>query len=389
MTKKIPLAIPNLFNEEKKSLMDTFSSTWISTAGEKVNKFEIKFKKLIGVRYAIACNSGTSALHIAIKLAGVKADDEVIVPSLTFAATVNAIIYNQARPIFFNSDKYLNIDIQDVKDFIENKTYFKNGRTINKKTGKKISAIIPVHMYGNASDIFRIKNLLSQRKIEIIEDAAESLGTKYLQSIYKSKNTGNIGSIGIFSFNANKIITSGSGGMIVTNKASLAKRAKLLTNQAKRNEFEYIHEEVGYNYRMNNLCASIGLSQMSKLSLFLDKKKKIFNFYKKEFSNNKLIKMIEGPIYAKNNYWMPLIKIDLKKTTITKKKLIHELQKKNIQIRGCWNPLHIQKPYKKFQSFNIKNLVYISQSIFCLPCSTQIRLKELKSVSKNLQKIIG
>jgi perosamine synthetase len=385
----IPLAIPNLFNEEKKNLIDTFNSTWISTAGEKVKKFELKFKKLIGSNYAIACNSGTSALHIAIKLAGVKSDDEVIVPSLTFAATANAIIYNQAKPIFFNCDKYLNINIKDVEDFIKKNTYFKNGKTINKKTGKKISAIIPVHMYGNASDIFKIQNLLRNRKITIIEDAAESLGTKYLQSIYKSKFTGTIGSLGVFSFNANKIITSGSGGMIITNNSKLAERAKLITNQAKKSEFEYIHEEVGYNYRMNNLCASIGISQLSKLSLFLSKKKKIFEFYQKEFMNNKLIKMINAPIYAKNNYWMPLIKIDLKKISFSKKKIIDELQKRNIQIRGCWDPLHNQIPYKKFQNYNIKNLNNIAQNIFCLPCSTQISFKELKYVSKNLQKLVS
>lgn len=385
----IPLAIPNLFNEEKKNLIETFNSTWISTAGEKVKKFESKFKKLIGSKYAIACNSGTSALHIAIKLAGVKSDDEVIVPSLTFAATVNAIIYNQAKPIFFSCDKYLNINIKDVEDFIRKKTYFKYGKTINKKTGKKISAIIPVHMYGNASDIFKIQNLLRKRKITIIEDAAESLGTKYLQSIYKSKFTGTVGSLGIFSFNANKIITSGSGGMIITNNSKLAKRAKLITNQAKKSEFEYIHEEVGYNYRMNNLCASIGISQLSKLPLFLNKKKKIFDFYQKEFMNNKFIKMIEAPIYAKNNYWMPLIKIDLKKISFSKKKIIDELQKRNIQIRGCWDPLHNQIPYKKFQNYKIKNLNGIAQNVFCLPCSTQISLKDLKHVSKNLQQLVS
>ena len=272
----IPLAIPNLFNDEKKSLINAFNSTWISTSGKEVEKFELKFKKLVGTKFAVACNSGTSALHIALKLAGVRPGDEVIVPSLTFAATANAIIYNQAKPIFFNCDEYLNINIKDVEDFLVKKTYFKNGKTINKKTGKRISAIIPVHMYGNASDLYKIYSFLKKRKIEVVEDAAESLGTKYLYSIFKSKHTGTIGSLGIFSFNANKIVTSGSGGMIITNNAKIAKYAKLLINQAKKSDFEYIHEEVGYNYKMNNLCASVGLSQINKLNFFLKKKREIF-----------------------------------------------------------------------------------------------------------------
>lgn len=383
----IPLAIPNLSKEEKNAVIDTLNSSWISTAGEKVKKFEFEFKKYTQAKYAIACNSGTSALHIAIKLAGVKPNEEIIVPSLTFAATVNAIIYNMCKPIFFNCDKYLNININDVEDFLKNNTYFKDGKTINKKTKKKISAIIPVHMYGNASDIYKIQKLLRRHNIKIVEDAAESLGTKYLQSIYKNKYTGNIGLLGVFSFNANKIITSGSGGMIITNNLKLAKRAQLLTSQAKKNEFEYIHEEIGYNYRMNNLCASIGLKQLIKLSLFLNKKKKIFEFYRKEFKNNKNIKIIDPPPYAKNNYWMPLVKIDLKKMSFSKKKLINVLQKKNIQIRGCWNPLHSQKPYKKFQSFKINNLHKFSHNIFCLPCSTQIKSKDLNYITENLRKI--
>ena len=205
---------------KSKKLIKAYDSSWISTSGKEIAIFEKELSNYVGSKYAVACNSGTSALHIAIKVAGIL-PIEVMVPSLTFASTVNTIIYNGARPIFFNCDKFLNININDVKNFLENFTYFKNGSSYNKKTGRKISAIVPVHMYGNASNIFEIDNLLKERKIKIIEDAAESLGSRYLYSKYKNKFTGNIGSIGIFSFNANKIITW-KRGMIVTNNRSYA-----------------------------------------------------------------------------------------------------------------------------------------------------------------------
>ena len=177
--------------------------------------------------------------------------------------------------------------------------------------------------------------------------------------------------------------------MIITNNAKIAKYAKLLINQAKKSDFEYIHEEVGYNYKMNNLCASVGLSQINKLNFFLKKKREIFQFYKKEFLNNEFIKIIETPKYSKNNHWMPLIKVNIKRNFSSKKKFIDELKKKNIEVRGCWDPLHNQKPYRKYQNFNIGNLLSFSENIFCLPCSTQISLKDLKYVSKNLQKLVS
>ena len=383
----IPLATPNLSFLDKKNLIKAFDSSWISTSGKEIAIFEKELSNYVGSKYAVACNSGTSALHIAIKVAGILPDDEVMVPSLTFASTVNTIIYNGARPIFFNCDKFLNININDVKNFLENFTYFKNGSSYNKKTGKKISAIVPVHMYGNASNIFEIDNLLKERKIKIIEDAAESLGSRYLYSKYKNKFTGNIGSIGIFSFNANKIITSGSGGMIVTNNRSYAERANLLVNQAKINQFEYKHSEVGYNYKMNNLCASVGLSQFYRLNKFIKKKQTISKLYKKIFNFNENIKFIDSPDYSFNNNWMPLVKLSTKNKG-ERNKIINALFKNDIQVRGCWDPLHNQKPYRNFQNYNVKSLNKLTNSLICLPSSTHINIKEVEYVAKTLIKIL-
>lgn len=380
----IPLAIPNLSDQDQKHLLNAFKSNWISTAGPQVVEFEQKFKSLIKTKYSIACNSGTSALHIAIKLAGVMPNEEVLVPSLTFAATANTIIYNQAIPVFFNCDEFLNINVKDVETFIRKNTIFKNGKTYNKFSGRKVSAVVPVHMYGNACDIFKISNLLKKRKIKIIEDAAESLGSIYLSGAYKGKHTGTIGNLGVFSFNSNKIITSGSGGMIVTNNKKLAEKALNITNQAKKKNNEYIHNDIGFNYRMNNICASIGLSQLKSLNFFLKKKREIFEFYKLNLKTVNGVDIVDEPKYSKNNLWMPILKIDLKKK-FKKKNFISFLREKKIQVRGCWEPLHSQKPYKKYPKYKIGNLELKTKHLVCLPCSTNIKNVELKKVVKNIK----
>ena len=380
----IPLSVPNLSKNDLKNLVETFKSTWISTNGKEITNFENLFKKYVGSKYAVACNSGTSALHIALKVAGLRPNDEVILPSLTFAATANSVIYNQGIPIFFSCDKYLNINIDDVKDFLKHNTIVKNGYTYNKATGRKIFGIIPVHMYGFASDIYKIKSLLKEKKIKIIEDAAESLGTFYSYPI--NKHTGNFGDIGIFSFNANKIITSGSGGMIVTNNKSYADRARLLINQSKKKEFEYIHSEIGFNYRMNNLCAAIGMSQLSKLNDFLKKKKFITQLYRKLFLNTKNVELIVDPNYSKNNYWMPILKLNVK-NNIEKNNIIKILAINKIQVRGCWDPLHSQKPYKNYQNFKIDKLKKLTNRLICLPSSTHITNEEIVYVAKTIKKL--
>lgn len=385
----VPLCAPNLDIKDRKNLINTFDEKWVSTAGTSIKEFEIKFKKYVGSKYAIACNSGTSALHLALKISGVLPGDEVLLPSLTFAATANAIIYNQAKPIFFNVDEFLNIKFDDIESFLKEKTEFINGFTYNKNTKNKISAILPVHMYGNACNLNNLVNLLKNRNIKIIEDAAESLGTKIIKGKYNLRHTGTIGEVGIFSFNANKIITSGSGGMIVTNKKSIANRAYLISNQAKKNEINYIHEEVGYNYRMNCLCASLGITQLNKINKFLEKKKYIYNFYKKIFNNSKNIEILSTPDYSQNNHWMPILKLNFLKNSSDKKKFISALQKKNIQIRGCWDPLHFQKPYKNFQNYKIKNLINKTNELICLPCSTNITNRELAFVSKTILDLIS
>jgi len=243
----IPLSVPNLKGNEKKYLKKCISTEFVSSVGEYVNIFEKNISKFTKSKYAVACSSGTTALHLALRAISIEKDDEVIVPSMSFIATVNPVRYLNASPVFMDCDNFYNLDIYKFKQFIEKNTFFKNGFTINKKTKKKIKAVIPVHVSGNAVDLESIVNFCKKKNIKIVEDAAEALGTFYLRGKLKNKHAGIIGDIGCLSFNGNKIITSGGGGMIITNDKKLAKKCKYLSTQATNDSIIYKHDDIGYN----------------------------------------------------------------------------------------------------------------------------------------------
>lgn len=355
-------------------------SGWVSTGGNYVTQFEKEIAKFTGAKFAIACNSGTSALHISLKLAGVSPGDEVIAPSLTFVASINAILYNCCSPIFMDSDDYFNIDVDKTIEFLNKNTFKKNDLTYNKKTKKKISAILVTHVWGHAADLRRLKKECDKKKIAIVEDASESLGTKYKKN---NKHTGTIGLLGTLSFNANKIITTGSGGMILTNDSRIAKKAKYLTTQAKDNSIFFVHNNVGYNYRMSNISAALGISQIKQLKYFLKKKKMIRNFYEKHFKNLKNISLAESPSYSQNNNWLNLIRIN-KRFKLSRNQLIKKMIKNKISVRPVWKLNHLQKPFIKFQNFKIKNSLKLIKESLCLPSSPFLKKRDLKKIIKEL-----
>ena len=279
MNKKnnIPLHEPYFNKSEKNIVKKIISSTFVSTAGPYVEKFEKNFSKFTESKYCVATNSGTSALHLACKIIELNKNDEVLVPTLTFIAPINAVKYCSASPVFFDCDDHLNMNIKDVIFFLKNNTFIKENKKYNQKTRKRIKAIIIVHLYGSGTEL--TKELLSEcnkYNIAIIEDAAESVGTKIK---YKNKNrhVGTSGTIGCFSFNGNKIITTGAGGALITNSQNLYKKAKHLANQAKVNN-SYIHDEIGFNYGMTNLQAGIGIMQLLKIKNLIMKKKETIIF---------------------------------------------------------------------------------------------------------------
>ena len=268
------LSTPHIDNKDYNYLKKVMKSSWISTSSSYVNRFEKKISKISGTKYAVATNSGTSAIHLALMAMGVNENCEVIVPSITFIATANPILYLKAKPIIIDVDEKYNLKIEDVLKFIKEKTIFRDNVTINKKTKKILKVIIVAHMWGRPCDFLKIKKVCKKRNIYILEDAAEALGS-YIKSQNSKKyyHCGSIGDVGCLSFNANKIITTGSGGALITNNKNIFKKSEYLASQAKDDSFNYIHNECGYNYKMNGLNASLGLTQISKLRIKLPKEK--------------------------------------------------------------------------------------------------------------------
>lgn len=377
--KKIILHEPYFFGNEIKHVKKCIETKWVSTGGEYVSKFEREIEKFTNAKFAIALNSGTSALDLSLKLLNVELGDEVIVPSITFIAPINCVLYQNAKPIFMDCDEDFNIDIKKTIKFIENKTIFKNGYTINKKTKRKIKAIIVVHVFGNLADTIRIKKLCKQRNIKILEDASESLGSFYENNVH----SGLIGDLGCLSFNANKIITTGAGGMIITNNYKYALRAKYLSTQAKNDPFYFVHNDIGYNTRLNNLSAAVGLGQIKNINKILRKKKKIHTEYKKKFLRLKNFKLILNRSQTKVNYWLNIILFSKK---INRKKLINELKDNQIETRPIWFANHLQLKMKKFQKFEINKSTRLINKAICLPSGYNIDEKKIQKIIRVLKK---
>jgi perosamine synthetase len=382
----IPLSVPNLRGNEKKYLKKCISTEFVSSVGEYVNIFEKNISKFTNSKYAVACSSGTSALHLALRAINIEKNDEVIVPTMSFIATVNPVRYLNASPIFMDCDDFYNLDVNKFKEFIEKNTFFKNGFTINKKTKKKIKAVIPVHVSGNAVDLASILNFCKKKNIKIVEDAAEALGTFYIKGKLKNKHAGTIGDIGCLSFNGNKIITSGGGGMIITNDKKLADKCKYLSTQATDDTIIYKHDDIGYNYRLSNIQAALGVAQLEKIRSFIKKKKDIYNFYKKKIDKIPGLKLAQRPKYADNNNWM--MTIILKKEFRYKKDiLIKKLFKKNIQTRSMWLPIHLQKKYIEYEIYKISKSIQLFNSSINIPCSTNISSNQMNKVTSILLNI--
>tara|TARA_Y100000590_G_scaffold255921_2_gene287441 strand:+ start:549 stop:1712 length:1164 start_codon:yes stop_codon:yes gene_type:complete len=380
MDKYIPLSVPSLKGDELKYVKECIDTEWVSSAGKYVDKFEQDIASYTGSKYAVACVNGTSAIQVSLRLAGVMQGDEVIIPTLTFIAPVNAIWYNNASPVFMDCDDFYNIDVQKTIEFIKNETVFRNGYTFNKTTNKKISAIIPVHIWGNACDLNDLLGLCRERKISIIEDSSESLGTFYNSGELKNKHSGSIGKFGCISFNGNKIITTGGGGMIITDNEKLAEKAKYITTQAKNDPIRYIHDEIGYNFRLTNIQAALGVAQLEKLPQFLDHKKTIHKKYFAGLNTIEGLEIAKTPSYANNNHWLNILKINEKEYRENRESLMVRLESNGIQSRPIWGLNHLQKPYKDCQNYRIECSINHVSSSLCLPSSSNLETHEIERI---------
>jgi len=358
----IPLHEPKFIGNEKKYLNKCIDSTFVSSAGEFIDGFESRMQKYTGAKYAVSTNNGTSALHIALLLAGVKRGDEVITQPLTFVATCNAISYCDARPIFVDVDRdTMGLSPSVLRDFLKKNAIVKNQQCVNKKTGKTIRACIPMHTFGHPCKIDEIKEICDKYHIFLIEDAAESVG-----SVYKGKHTGTFGQAGVMSFNGNKIITAGGGGCIVTNDKSLAKKAKHLTTTAKvPHKWDFNHDMVGYNYRMPNLNAALLVAQLENLDNFISSKRKLADVYGAFFSSVDC-DFVKEPINSKSNYWLNSI---LFKNKQQRDEFLNETNSNGVMTRPIWTLMNKLPMFEHAQCGDLKNSEWLEDRIVNIPSS--------------------
>ncbi len=372
------LSGPNICGNEWKYVKDCLDTGWVSSVGSYVDQFEKMTAAFAGTKYAVATSSGTTALHISLILQGIGPGDYVIAPNITFIATCNSIKYTGAEPILIDTDPDTwQMDLSLLETFLHDETELKNGATVLKRDGKRIAAIMPVHVLGNIGDMDRLMQLAKNYHLIVIEDSTEALG-----SYYRGRHAGSIGLLGTFSYNGNKIITTGGGGMIVTNDEALAKRAKHLTTQAKSDSFEYIHDEIGYNYRLVNVAAAMGVAQMEQLPLFIERKRQIIAFYKQELEGVGDIRFQEVKEEVNPNWWMPTIK------TSRQRELLKTLNENKLQSRPFWVPMNQLKMFRDnlyFHRNNCSDFVY--KHCLSIPCSTNITEAELENVVKTIKSV--
>jgi perosamine synthetase len=386
----IPLSAPSFAGNEWRYIKSCLDTGWVSSAGEYVNEFERQIAEYTGVAYAVACVNGTSALQLSLRLAGVRPEEEVIVPTLTFIAPVNAIRYNGATPVFMDCDEYYNLDAEKTIEFILNETECQEKDdgsriSINKHSGKRIAAIVPVHVWGNAVNLDTLIPLCEERGIAVVEDASESLGTIYSEGRYSGKHTGTVGEFGCLSFNGNKIITTGGGGMILTDDEKYAQEAKYLSTQAKDDGIRHVHNEIGYNFRLTNIQAAMGVAQLEQLPAFLESRRNIHRKYASGIKDIVGLTLVSGPDYARNNYWLNVIQIDSGIFGENPESLAKRLEKSGIQSRPVWTLNHLQKPYRQYQTIHIEKAIQLAGNSLCLPSSINLSGEQLSRVLRVLR----
>jgi len=361
-TEFIPLHEPRFLGNEKKYVNECIDSTFVSSVGKFVSKFEEMVADYTGAKYAVACVNGTAALHIALILSDINADDEVITQPLTFIATANAISYTGARPIFIDVDMdTMGLSPISLIDFLKNKTEIKDGFCYNKQTGKRIKACIPMHTFGHPCKIDEILDICNAYNIELIEDAAESLG-----SFYKGKHTGTFGKFGTLSFNGNKTITTGGGGMILTNDEELAKLAKHITTTAKvPHKWEFVHDYIGYNYRLTNIAAALGCAQMEQLAGFIENKRNIAQQYSDFFANLDMNFVIE-PLYCSSNYWLNALVLESKEQ---RDEFLNFTNDRGVMTRPIWTLMNKLEMFKNCQQEDLSNSEWLEERVVNIPSS--------------------
>ena len=383
----IPLSVPNFQGNEKKYVDEALEMGWVSTGGAYIEKLERRLAEFLQVEDIAACQSGTSAIHLSLVEAGVEPGDVVLVPPLTFIAAVNPVKYQFAEPVFIDCDDSFCLDPDKLQEFCAKECDFEEG--ILRYKGKHVKALIVVHVFGNLADMVRIMAVASKYNLKVIEDATEALGSKYSEGKYKGKFAGTMGDFGAFSFNGNKIITTGGGGAVTAKDAGTVAHMRYLSTQAKNDSHYYIHNEIGYNYRMTNLQAALGAAQMEELPGFISCKQNNFELYKKLFEGFELGKVIDFRPGTFSNKWFYSLEINREKVSSPMREIIMELEKRGVETRAIWGLINQQKPYQSEDTYQLELAPYYAERILNLPCSTGITEDEIACVVKQVKEVLG
>lgn len=364
-TAAVPLCTPEIRGNEWLYVKECLDTGWVSSAGAYVERFESCLAERVGSAHAVATVNGTSALHTALLIAGVGPDDEVLISTLTFIAPANAIRYCGAWPVFVDAEpNYWQMDSERLRTFLENDCHRVGGELRNRATGRRVKAIVPVHILGHPVDLAPILELAERFGLTVIEDATEGLG-----ALYRGGSVGSFGAMGCFSFNGNKMLTTGGGGMLVTNDPALAERARYLTTQAKDDAIEYIHGEVGYNYRLTNVQAAIGCAQLEQLDAFVAAKRQIAARYARELTGLPGVTVMPEAPWAQSAWWLYTILIDEADSATDRRQVMAQLGAVGIQTRPLWQPLHLSPVFRGAQVLGGTVAERLNRQALSLPCS--------------------
>lgn len=374
---QIPLCVPEIRGNEWTYVKECLDSSFVSYVGEFVTRFENELAATVGTQHAVATVSGTPALHIALLVAGIEPDDEVLISTLTFIAPANAIRYAHAWPVFMDAEpNYWQMDVQKVSDFLQRECDWLNGTLRNRASGRRVKAIMPVHILGHPVEMDPLLELAKKYNLVVIEDATESLGAKY-----KGRPVGHLGDISCFSFNGNKLLTTGGGGMIATDNPQWAERARYLTTQAKDDPLEYIHGAIGYNYRLTNIQAAVGCAQIELIDSYISAKKRIASTYANVLQDVPgLTTMPEAP-WAESVFWLYTVLVDEEKYGMASRTLLRRLTAAGIQTRPLWQPMHRSAPHRDAQAYHCEVADRLNRDAISLPCSVGLTEEQQQRVS--------
>jgi len=384
--KFVPLSIPNFEGNEKKYVTDAVEQGWVSTGGAYIKKMEASLAEFLHTDNVAACQSGTAALHLSMVEAGVRPGDVVLVPPLTFIAAVNPVKYQFATPVFIDCDDSFCMDPVKLREFCSNECSFEDNQL--RYQDKPVKAVVVVHVFGNMANMEMIMEIAREYKIKVIEDATEALGTRYTDGVYAGKYAGTIGDFGCYSFNGNKIITTGGGGAVTANASKVVDHLRYLSMQAKNDVHYYIHNEIGYNYRMTNLQAALGVAQMEELPEFIHRKQANYNLYCQLFAGFELGHMIGFREGTYSNMWFYSLEINRDKIKASMREIITALEEKGVQTRAIWGLINEQVPYQHEKTYRLEKAPYYAERILNIPSSTQITKEDIEYVVEQVKAVL-